>query len=56
MNYSSIEDSEHGKQVLQSLVDNSFVQAFTDYGVACRHLGLKELANSKLALVTTVKD
>ena len=56
LNYSSIEDSEYGEEVLGELVDSQFVEVFDDYDTACRHISADDLVYSKLALITATKD
>ena len=56
LNYSSIEDSEYGEEVLGDLVNSRFVEVFDDYQTACRHIAADDLIYSKLALITTTKD
>ena len=56
LNYSSIEDSEYGEEVLGELVNSRFVDVFDDYDTACRHISAESLIYSKLALITTTKD
>ena len=56
VNYSSIEDSIYGVEVLEELFGKGFVYKYYDKKDVCSRLGGKMPILSKLALITTIKD
>ena len=55
-NYVSMDDSDHGDDVLQELVDAGYVDNFMDPDAAQKALGVESIVTSKLALITTMKN
>mgnify|MGYP006875435449 CR=1 FL=1 len=56
VNYTSLEDSPHGKDVLQKLVDAGFVKKVRGLNQVKKELFGATPVTSKLALITTEKD
>ena len=54
-NYTSMEESSHGKEVLQELVTRGYVKKFSTLAAARRYLQAEPVL-AKLALIETVKD
>ena len=56
VNYSSIEDSPYGLEVLEELVSKGFVMKLSDEAEVRSKMGGQLPILSKLALITTIKD